>query len=355
VKHSTKTVLVLSAFLFLQSVASASPVKRDEEIVFFPTAARLSADLRHWVVPIHAWVFEPVRNSLKRRAALGALALGLGLDSTATDSALFRERAGWFLVESEGGRRLEVTLVHQQLGPTSSNGHLQADLHLQRIASGPERRSFTLGYAAVLPRDDLRRFAGTSIAVAPKGLSVVSDIDDTIKISHVRDKSELLANTFLNSFEAAPGMAEAYERLAGEGADTVFHYVSSSPWQLYPPLRKFMDTTGFPPGSFHLKEFRVKDRTFFNMFKSSTETKPPVINRLLANYQQRSFILIGDSGEHDPEIYGEIARAHPGRIRHIYIRKVTPEGPDAARYKAAFADLPASTWTVFEDAAVIRP
>ena len=354
-KHLTKTALILCTLLLLQTTASASPIKRDEEIVFFPTAARLSADMWYWVVPIHAWVFEPVWNSLKRRAALGALALGLGLDSTATDSALFRERAGWFLVDSEGGRRLEVTLVHQELGPTSSNGHLQAELHLQRIAPGPERRSFTLGFAAVLPRGDLRRFAGEAVAMAPQGLSVISDIDDTIKISQVRDKSELMANTFLRNFTVAPGMAEAYQRLAAAGDDTAFHYVSSSPRQLYPPLRQFMDAAGFPPGSFHLQDFRVKDLTFFNMFKSSTETKPPVINGLLAAYPERSFILIGDSGEHDPEIYGEIARAHPGRIRHIYIRKVTPEGPDAARYKTVFADLPASTWTLFEDAAVIKP
>lgn len=354
-KHPTKTTLVLCTVLLLHTAAAASPITEDEEVVFFPTAARLSADLRHWVVPIHAWVYEPVRNSLKRRAALGAMALALGLDSTAADSAIFRRRAGWFLVDSESGRQLEVTLVRQELGPTSSDGHIHDALHLQRVKSDIPQRSYTLRYTAILPEDDLRRFAGTSIAVAPEGLSVVSDIDDTIKISDVRDKSELLANTFLNIFEAVPDMAEAYERLAESGEDTVFHYVSSSPWQLYPPLREFMDDAGFPLGSFHMKEFRVKDRTLLNMFKSSTETKPPVINGLLADYPKRSFILIGDSGEHDPEIYGEIARAHPGRIRHIYIRKVTPEGPDSARYKKAFADLPAATWTLFEDPSVIKP
>lgn len=350
----TKTAAVLCALLLLfDAAAQASPIKRDEEIVFFPTAAYLSADMRHWVVPVHAWVFEPERESLTRRAALGALALALGLDSAAAESAIFRERARWFLVDNERGKRFEVNLVRRTLGPTAPNGHLRAALHLQRIKPAPERRSFTLAYAAVLPRGDPRVFRGEAIAVAPRGLSVVSDIDDTIKISQVRDKSELLANTFLKPFAEAPGMADAYKRLAAAGA--AFHYVSASPWQLYPALRAFMDATGFPLGSFHLKQFRVKDRTFFNMFKSSTETKPPAIAGLLAAYPQRGFILIGDSGEHDPEIYGDIARAHPGRIRHIYIRKVTPEGRDAARYKAAFADLPAAMWTLFEDAAVIEP
>jgi len=353
-KRGTKIILALCAALLLQPAASASPIKRDEEIVFFPTAARLSPDLRHWVVPVHAWVFEPERDSLTRRAALGALALALGLDEFATESAIFRERARWFLVDSERSKRFEVTLVRQALGPTGPNGHLRATLHLQRVRPVSENRSFTLAYSAVLPPGDPRRFEGAAVAIAPQGVSVVSDIDDTIKISHVRDRSELLANTFLKPFAEAPGMAAAYRRLAAAG-DTAFHYVSASPWQLYPDLRRFMDAAGFPLGSFHLKTFRVKDRTFFNMFKSSTELKPPAINDLLAAYPQRAFILIGDSGESDPEIYGDIARAHPGRIRHIYIRKVTDEERSADRYRKAFAQLPATLWTLFEDASVIRP
>jgi hypothetical protein len=355
VKHPSKTAFILCALLLFETAALASPIKRDEEIVFFPTAARLSADMRHWVVPIHAWVFEPERNSLTRRAALGALALALGLDSAAAESAVFRERAGWFLVDNERGKRFAVNLVRQTLGPTSANGHLKAVLHLQRIKPVAERRSFTLAYGAILPRGDPRLFRGEALAIAPKGLSVVSDIDDTIKISQVRDKQALMANTFLKPFEAAPGMADAYKRLAAADGDAAFHYVSSSPWQLYPVLRTFMDAAGFPLGSFHLKDFRVKDRTFFKMFTSSKETKPPAIAGLLGAYPDRGFILIGDSGEADPEIYADIAPAHPGRIRHIYIRKVTPEAREDARYTAAFADLPASLWTLFEDAAVIKP
>ena len=348
-------ILFLSLALVLSFSLRASPIKRDEEVVFFPTAAHLSADLSLWFVPVHAWVFEPEEDSLLRAAALEALARALGLDESAAQSDLFKARARWFLVDNERGKRLRVTLSEagEALGPTGANGHLEGELRLRRRAAVEESVSTWLGFAAVLPPGDGRTFTGETLLVAPRGLSVISDIDDTIKISQVTDKRALLANTFLEPFRAAPGVSTAYGRLAA--ADTVFHYVSSSPWQLYRPLADFMTAAGFPRGSFHLRDFRVKDETFFNLLKSSMETKPPVIEALLAAYPQRAFILIGDSGEQDPEIYGQIARSHPGQIRHIYIRKVTPEGADDDRYRTAFADLAPELWTLFDDPGVISP
>jgi phosphatidate phosphatase APP1 len=188
--------------------------------------------------------------------------------------------------------------------------------------------------------------------VSPAGVSVISDIDDTIKISEVLDKKKLMRNTFMKEYEAAPGMADAYKRLAAE--KVAFHYLSSSPWQLYPALVSFMDGAGYPKGSFHMRDFRMKDETVFNVMKSSLETKPPGIRKLFDDFPKRQFILIGDSGEKDPEIYGTIAREYPGRVKHIYIRKVTPEGQDDARYKTAFDGIDAP-FTLFEDASVIKP
>ncbi len=331
----------------------ASPIKPDEEVVFFPTAARLSEDSRHWIVPVHAWAFEREDESLWRRATLAALAQSLGLDESAAESEIFKARARWFLVDNERGKQLRLTLSDggQDLGLTGADGYLNAEIRLQRRAATEESASFWLDYAAVLPPDDGRVFQGEALFVSPEGLSVVSDIDDTIKISQVTDKKALLANTFLKPFEAVSGMATAYRRLAE--AEAVFHYVSSSPWQLYPTLRDFMEASAFPRGSFHLRKFRLKDDSFFNLFKSARVTKTPVIEGLLAAYPKRQFVLIGDSGEQDPEIYGDIARSHPGRIGHIYIRQVTPDSSASEHYRTAFAGLPDTLWTVFADPAVI--
>lgn len=347
--------LILSLLAIVMPVAAlfASPIKPDEEVVFFPTAARLSEDSGHWIVPIHAWVFEREEDSLWRRGALETLARSLELDATAGESEIFKDRARWFLVDNERGKRLRVALAEgsEDLGPTGADGHLSAEIRLQRRVAAEETTSFWLDYAAVLGAGDERLFQGEALFVAPEGLSVVSDIDDTIKISRVTDKKALLANTFLKPFEAVPGMAQAYRRLAEAGA--VFHYVSSSPWQLYPALKDFLRASALPRGSFHLRKFRLKDESFLNLFKSAQVTKPPIIEKLLAAYPARDFVLIGDSGEEDPEIYGDIARSHPGRIGHIYIRRVTPESPDSERYQTAFAGLPDTLWTVFRNPAVI--
>ena len=60
------------------------------------------------------------------------------------------------------------------------------------------------------------------------------------------------------------------------------------------------------------------------------------------------FILVGDSGERDPEIYGAIARKHPKQIQRIFIRSVTDDAPDGDRYKSAFAEVPPERWQVFK-------
>ncbi len=333
----------------------ASSLKSDEEVVLFPTAARLDGEGARWVLPVHAWVFEPERDSLLRRGALVAAALALGLDETAAESDIFRERVSWFLVDNERGKHLDLTLSADalRLGPTGSDGHFRAELTLERRGEGPEAAPFWLDYGVVPPPGDSRRFTGRALFVPAEGLSVISDIDDTVKISEVTDKQALLANTFLKPFAAAPGMPALFRGLEQRGA--VFHYVSSSPWQLYPALAEFLAAARLPAGSIDLKPFRLKDETFFNLFKSSAETKPPVIEALLAAYPGRGFVLVGDSGEVDPEVYGAIARRHPDQVRAILIRNVTGEAPDAARFRdAAFKDLPPELWLLFENAAVAQ-
>jgi phosphatidate phosphatase APP1 len=183
--------------------------------------------------------------------------------------------------------------------------------------------------------------------IPPQGISVISDIDDTIKISGVTSKKELLTNTFLKEFRAVPGMVDFYRRLARNG--TPFHYVSCSPWQLYPPLVEFMDKEGFPIGSLHLKSFRMKDQTFINLFRSPDTLKLRSIESIMKLYPERQFILIGDSGERDPEIYGDIARKYPGQILHIFIRSLEPAG-DEDRYQDAFRGIDQGHWTVFREA-----
>ena len=175
---------------------------------------------------------------------------------------------------------------------------------------------------------------------------MISDIDDTIKITEVRDRHAALRNTFLREFQAVPGMAEFYQTL-GRSNHAAVHYISASPQQLYEPLAAFVRSNGFPAGTFTLKEFRWKDKSFFSLFANPEQYKSGVIEPLMKQFPNRKFILIGDSGERDPEIYARLAREYPQQIARIFIRDVTGEPAASERYVKAFRDVPPERWQVF--------
>jgi hypothetical protein len=327
--------------------ALADSVKDDERVLLFPTSAYRDPAGEAWVVPIHGWIFEPEESSLWRRAAVESLAAALGLGGEALDNELFRQRAPMFLVDNERGKRLEIRVAGRGFLAEASepNGHFFGLARIPPDATGEIARDGWLDLEVALRDGDRRRFAGMSRLLAPRGLSVISDIDDTIKVSNVTDKRELLANTFLRPFKSVPGMAALYRDWARAGA--AFHYVSSSPWQLYPALSAFLEDAGFPAGSTHLRNFRVKDESFLELFGAPDAFKLPTIEALLARHPERGFVLVGDSSERDPEIYAEIARRHRGQVRHVFIREVPEAGDARLRVAAAFAGLPENLWTLF--------
>jgi len=152
------------------------------------------------------------------------------------------------------------------------------------------------------------------------GLSVITDIDDTIKITDVTSRSRMLSRTFLEPFEPIEGMAALYQQLHQQGA--MFHYVSSSPWQIYVPLQEFLDEHGFPGGSMHLKWFRLRDEFFKRWSIIRKKSKAGTIVTMIKRMPQRTFLLIGDSGERDPEIYAKIAKRFPRQVREVWIRDI---------------------------------
>ena len=332
------------AMLLLVSFAGHGEIKDDEEVVFFPTSAWREGG--HWQVPVHGWIFEPEVDSLWRAAFVAGLRELIDLDDPVREG-LFRERLRLFLVDNERGKVVRLSVAGHTRDSTASgpDGHFQARLRLPATAVPV---AGTVEVSTLASGREARLFRGRVQLVPETGLSVISDIDDTVKISQVLDRRALMANTFARPFRAVEGMPALYRQWQARGA--VFHYVSSSPWQLYPPLQEFFVEAGLPGGSFHLKSFRFKDRTALDMFASSLETKPPVIRALLRRYPGRRFILVGDSGEHDPEIYAAMAREFPTQIEAIYIRAVPGSDVGAARMRAAFDGIPTVRWQVFADA-----
>jgi phosphatidate phosphatase APP1 len=331
-----------------------SEINRDEVVVFYPTYAYQVDDGRAWSVEIHGVIFEPEEGSLTREATLGLLRRSLGLTRGQTDTELFKRRARAFLVDNERGKRITVRLGGEvyAAGTSAANGHFRAALKLpgaevQRLVAADPDKPDWLAFQAVTRPGDRRTFAGRAQLIGPEGLSVISDVDDTIKISMVTDRRALVRNTFLRPFEPVEGMSALYRQWAGAGA--AFHYVSASPWQLYGPLSKLLRAERFPPGPFHLKPVRLKDASALELFASQEGYKSKVIEGILADFPDRRFILVGDSGEQDPEIYAALAREHPGQIVRILIRDVDGSGRGQPRYKAAFEGIPGDRWRVFRD------
>lgn len=316
----------------------ASSIKSDEVVVFLPTIGYPIKN-EMWRLHIHGWIYEP-EWSANISQSIGKL---FGLEKTEKDS-LFEERTKAFFVDNEGGKRIKIRLggkIIRLKNKSARNGHFFDSLKLLASEVNKLRTDNFIRFEAVTRLNDKRNFRGKIHLIDNKGISIISDIDDTIKISEVLDKGALLKNTFVRPFRAVPNMAEFYHSL---GKDISLHYVSASPWQLYQPLAHFLFKNHFPAGSFHLRFFRWKDSSFFEFFKSSRQHKIKTIQTLLKSCPQRRFILIGDSGEHDPEIYANIARQYPRQVSHIYIRNVT----ENSNYQKIFQGLPKSLWTVFE-------
>lgn len=334
----------------LMPLYAHAQVKSDEEVVFFPSAAHLSDDGAEWVVTIHGWVFEEETNSLLRRAALYQFRKRLGLDAEDETTAMFEHRMRRFLVDNERGKRAKIELAGRTytMPESGADGHFSMTLRIPVGDVRDEEAGGRLEFHAVLAEDDDRMIRGRIHLVSNEGVTVISDIDDTIKVSHVTDRHELVRSTFFKPFEAVEGMAELYAGWAEQGAE--FHFVSASPWQLYEPLSTFTQEAGFPDAAWSMKQIRLKDSTLLKLFDEPYAAKLAVIGDLVSASPRRRFVLVGDSGEKDPEVYGELARRHPERILRVLIRNVTDETSDSERMREAFRDVGSETWQLFDGA-----
>lgn len=85
-------------------------------------------------------------------------------------------------------------------------------------------------------------------------------------------------------------------------------------------LDQFLLESHFPPGSMHLRD---DGKMLARLVETPGQAKRDAILKILADFPKRLFVLIGDSGEIDLEIYTRIAMEHPDQIFKIYIRDVT--------------------------------
>ena len=218
----------------------------------------------------------------------------------------------WKRLESDEvpGARLQASFrkVRKQ-AVTDREGYFRLEMPARSLKGG-------VWYPVELELQNTKVKATARVLVpSPRArFGLISDIDDTIVSTNVTRKLRMIVSLALSSARTRkpfPGVAAFYRALHAD-ANPVF-YVSKSPWNLYAPLIEYLDLQGFPRGPLLLRDFG---------FRMEKDHKRKAIEDILATYPKLPFVLSGDSGEHDPEIYGALVRRHPERIRAIYIRSV---------------------------------
>jgi phosphatidate phosphatase APP1 len=220
--------------------------------------------------------------------------------------------------ENWEGAPVEVTFLGRTARATSGHdGEFEVE-----IAAAPGA-PFPAGAQRATVRVPGASAKAAVMVVSPEApFLLVSDFDDTVAVTNVTSRRGVLESTFLKDAHTqpvVPGMAALYRCLAdGHPAPPPLAIVSGSPVQLAPRVERFLARNGFRPAALFLRNLGPGTLSGY---------KEPVLARLAERFPQ-PFVLVGDSGERDPEIYASFARAHPGRVLAAYLRQATPSpGP----------------------------
>lgn len=231
------------------------------------------------------------------------------------------------------GARIKIQLGDKQKQRlTEENGIFKTTMPLNE--TGTERKTkWILYYAELLDQigsepNNFRVQGEILIPGTDVSYGVISDIDDTIMISHSTQtlrKLRLMLTHNSRTRKPFPGV-EAFYRALHQGVNSKsknpFFYLSSSEWNLYDLIDDFCSYNQFPKGVYLLREINPGLLNIWKQGGGNHEHKFDKIIRLFKMYPNLSFVLVGDNGQHDPEIYARVARIYPQRIKAIYIRTV---------------------------------
>lgn len=163
------------------------------------------------------------------------------------------------------------------------------------------------------------------------GYTIISDIDDTFLVSYsgrVLKKLYVMLTRNVESRKPFEDVVKHYQllSLAGKAGDTsgknTFFYVSSSEWNLYDYINRFIIKHELPKAVLRLKNIKDSVTDFLSSGGGSHQHKQTKIEHIVTFYPRHQFILLGDDSQHDPSIYENICKIYPKNIRAIYIRQI---------------------------------
>ncbi|RYP00255.1 hypothetical protein DL764_006554 [Monosporascus ibericus] len=291
--------------------------------------------------------------------AMSMIAKQIGLDERDPNWPTLEERTKLFtqtIKPATTVKALYRNTVPLKLGPGGRQGISSDIKKLPGIENGellaPTFADVPKGVNGVL---EMRTFYAE-----PEGWAVISDVDDTIKITQTSDPIGILRTTFVDAPSVCPGMPELYWHIQSVIKDTSpWFYLSASPYNLYPFLRAFREAY-YPHGTIILRDssWMSIPGLLSSLTLGTEEYKVDRMEKIHSWLPRRKMILIGDSTQSDPESYGEIYRTYPDWVKVILIRKVediAAIGIDSKnqpeRFEEAFEGIPKDVWHVFTDPA----
>ena len=281
--------------------------------------------------------------------------------STDTDSTLKNLLYTYRRAEADPLARADVTVEYagtRTAMRTDDEGFFGGWIDLESSVNGDgEWHSYSaeLLAAGKPDRENVKGSADVLVAPPSARFGVISDLDDTVIQSRVSNFLQAARTVMLGNARTRlpfPGVAAFYRALRngkdGDEKNPIF-YVSSSPWNIYDVIAEFMDLQKVPKGPILLRDWDIG----WNALSPARhfEHKGVAIRNIMQLYPDLQFILIGDTSQHDPEIYSQIVREFPNRVAAIYIRDVTRNAERSASVKKLADEILAahSTLVLAED------
>ncbi len=307
--------------------AVAAGVERAVDAVRYRAKRR-----RGYTRPLAVQVYRALGNRGRVRFAARVLE-DRGLPApTPHDSAWVNLRRMLRMLETDEVPRARVRFLYagqEQTLVADQEGYIHGEFHAAEGEAFPPGRSEIACdlLEPIASEQKETRFTGeVFIPHEAARWVVVSDIDDTVMHTQATSLVRMAVGTlFTNAYGrvAFPGVGAFYRSLhAADGRNPVF-YLTSSPWNLYELIRTFLEIHGLPDGPLLMRDLGLGPGQHIR--GGHEEHKVTRVRALLDLYPEQKFILIGDTGQHDAEIYLNICRQAPDRVMAVYLRDVSAD------------------------------
>jgi phosphatidate phosphatase APP1 len=254
-----------------------------------------------------------------------------------------RRRSAWRTLRTSLGRFVTVELpgslvtVHTPAGAIEVRADREGYVDVVVDAGGLSPGWHDLALVATWRARTARATARVLVVDPAARFALVSDVDDTVIETGLTRGLQLLRITLLTEVAdrvPLPGAAELYQALAAASGGPVF-YLSTSPWNLHDLLTDFVTLRGFPPGPLLLTDWGPGRGAFLRV--PAEEHKLTLIRQVLTDHPGLRVLLVGDSGQADPEIYAAVAAEAPERVLAVYVRRTAGVAPARAAEIEALA------------------